>query len=179
MVAGGASVAQSWGVELLAIVGRSLVVYAVVLAGLRLGGRRELGQLTPFDLVVVLLVANAVQNAMVGSDTSLVGGLVSAATLFAANGLVARLRLRSRRLRQLVQGNPVVLVQRGMWVDHALRAEGLSRDDVLAALREHGEVADVSHVELAVLESDGTVSVVPRTAAVHRSRRRLRQRRQA
>ena len=91
---------------------------------------------------------------------------------------MARLRLRSPRLRHLVQGEPVVLVQRGEWVDSALRNEGLDRDDVLAALREHGEVAEVSHVELAVLEADGTVSVVPRTAAVHRSRRRMRQRRQ-
>ena len=160
------------------IVARSLVVYVAVLVGLRLGGRRELGQLTPFDLVLVLLVANAVQNAMVGSDTTLVGGLVAAATLFAVNAVVARLRLRIPALRHLVQGSPVVLVQRGEWLDSALRTEGLSRDDVLAALREHGEVADVSHVELAVLETDGTVSVVPRTAAVHRSRRRMRQRRQ-
>lgn len=165
--------------DLLEIVVRSAVVYAVVLVGLRLGGRRELGQLTPFDLVLVLLVANAVQNAMVGPDTTLAGGLVAAATLFAANAAVARLRLSSPRFRQLVQGNPVVLVQRGEWVDAALRDQGLDRDDVLAALREHGEVADVTHVELAVLESDGSVSVVPRTAAVHRSRRRMRHRRQA
>lgn len=164
--------------DALGIVGRSLVVYAVVLVGLRLGGRRELGQLTPFDLVLVLLVANAVQNAMVGSDTTLAGGLIAAATLFTVNAVVARLRLRVPGLRRLVQGDPVVLVQRGEWLDDALRAQGLTRDDVLAALREHGEVADVSQVELAVLEADGTVSVVPMTAAVHRSRRRMRQRRQ-
>ena len=164
--------------DLVAIVGRSLVVYVVVLVGLRLGGRRELGQLTPFDLVLVLLVANAVQNAMVGDDTTLAGGLVAAPTLFGVKAAVARLRLRSPRLRHLVQGEPVVLVQRGEWADSALRNEGLDRDDVLAALREHGEVADVSNVELAVLEADGTVSVVPRTAPVHRSRRRMRQRRQ-
>jgi len=165
-------------VELLGIVGRSLVVYAVVLVGLRLGGRRELGQLTPFDLVLVLLVANAVQNAMVGPDTTLVGGLVAAAALFAANAAVARLRLRIPTLRHLVQGDPVVLVQRGEWMDRALHDQGLDREDVLAAMREHGEVGDVSHVELAVLETDGTVSVVPRTAPLHRSRRRVRQRRQ-
>jgi uncharacterized membrane protein YcaP (DUF421 family) len=164
--------------ELLVIVGRSLVVYVVVLVGLRLGGRRELGQLTPFDLVLVLLVANAVQNAMVGTDTTLAGGLVAAATLFAANAVIARARLRSPYLRQLVQGDPVVLVEHGQWVDRALRDQGLDRPDVLAALREHGEVADVTHVELAVLETDGSVSVVPRSAAVHRSRRRLRHRRQ-
>ena len=163
---------------LLEIVGRTLAVYVAVLAGLRLGGRREVGQLTPFDLVVVLLVANAVQNAMVGPDTSLVGGLVSAASLLVVNAVVARLRLRSPRLRELVEGMPVVLVQHGAWIPENLRRERLTEDEVLAALREHGEVADVSHVELAVLETDGSVSVVPMSAPTHRSRRRLRQRRQ-
>src|SRR5690349_2973562 len=86
------------GVELVEIVGRTLAVYVAVLLGLRVGGRRELGQLTPFDLVVILLVANAVQNAMVGPDTTLAGGLVSAATLLAANFVVSRLRLVSPRL---------------------------------------------------------------------------------
>jgi uncharacterized membrane protein YcaP (DUF421 family) len=95
------------------IIGRTLVVYAVVLVGLRLGGGRELGQLTPFDLVVILLVANAVQNAMVGPDTSLQGGLVAAATLLVVNAGVARLRFRSPRIRHLVEGVPVVLVQHG------------------------------------------------------------------
>lgn len=163
---------------LLEIVGRTLAVYVAVLAGLRLGGRREVGQLTPFDLVVVLLVANAVQNAMVGPDTSLAGGLVSAASLLVVNAVVARLRLRSPRLRELVEGMPVVLVQHGAWIPENLRRERLTKDEVLAALREHGEVADVSHVELAVLETDGSVSVVPMSAPTHRSRRRLRQRHQ-
>lgn len=162
---------------LLAIVGRSLVVYAVILLALRLGGRREIGQLTPFDLVVVLLVANAVQNAMVGADTSLAGGLVSALVLIAANRVVARLRWRSVRLRHLVEGEPVVLVQHGEYVTANLRREAVTEDEVLAAVREHGAVGDVSDVELAVLEADGSLSVVPTSADVHRTRRRLRQRR--
>jgi uncharacterized membrane protein YcaP (DUF421 family) len=164
-------------VNLIEIVGRSLVVYAAVLVGLRLGGRRELGQLTPFDLVVILLVANAVQNAMVGPDTTLQGGLVSAATLLAANAAVARLRLRSVRVRQLVEGVPVVLVQHGELVTANLRREGITEDEVVAAVREHGEIGDLTQVELAVLESDGSVSVVPMSANVQRTRRRLRQRR--
>src|SRR4051812_31086789 len=147
--------------HLLGIVGRTLAVYAAVLLGLRLGGRRELGQLTPFDLVVILLVANAVQNAMVGADTTLTGGLIAAATLLAVNAVVARLRLRSVRVRQLVEGVPVVLVQHGELVVANLRREGVTEDEVVAAVREHGEVGDVSQVELAVLETDGSVSVVP------------------
>lgn len=163
--------------QLLEIIGRSLVVYAAVLVGLRLGGRRELGQLTPFDLVVILLVANAVQNAMVGADTSLQAGLVAAATLLAANAGVARLRLRSVRVRQLVEGVPVVLVQHGELVAANLHREGVTEEEVVAAVREHGEIGDLSQVELAVLETDGSVSVVPMSANVQRSRRRLRQRR--
>lgn len=159
--------------QLIEIVGRSLVVYLAVLIGLRLGGRRQLGQLTPFDLVVILLVANAVQNAMVGADTSLQGGLVSAATLLVANAFVARLRLRSGRIRQLVEGVPVVLVQHGELVTANLHREGVTEEEIVAAVREHGEVGDLSQVELAVLETDGSVSVVPVSADVQRSRRRL------
>ncbi len=163
--------------NLIEIVGRSIAVYAAVLVGLRIGGRRELGQLTPFDLVVILLVANAVQNAMVGADTSLQGGLVSAATLLAVNAAVARIRLRSVRVRQLVEGVPVVLVQHGELVSANLHREGITEDEVIAAVREHGEIGDLTEVELAVLETDGSVSVVPMSANVQRSRRRLRQRR--
>jgi uncharacterized membrane protein YcaP (DUF421 family) len=169
-------VAYVASVHLLGIVVRSLVVYAAVLVGLRVGGRRELGQLTPFDLVVILLVANAVQNAMVGPDTTLQGGLVSAATLLVANSIVARLRLRSVRLRHLVEGIPIVLVQHGEVVTANLVREGITTDELEAAVREHGEVGDLSQVELAVLETDGSVSVVPTSANVHRTRRRLRQR---
>lgn len=164
--------------ELLEIAGRSLVVYAAVLVGMRLGGRRELGQLTPFDVVVVLLVANAVQNAMVGPDTTLQGGLVSAATLLLANAAVARLRIGSPRLRELVEGVPLVLIQHGEWVTRNLRHEDLTEDEVMAAVREHGDIGDVHDVALAVLEDDGSISVVAATASVHRTQRHLRHRRQ-
>jgi uncharacterized membrane protein YcaP (DUF421 family) len=170
---------------LLEIAGRSLAVYLSILLMLRIGGRRELGQLTPFDLVVILLVANSVQNAMVGSDVSLEGGLVSAGVIFFANAVVARLRIRAPWFEKLVEGGgPVVLVQNGRWNDADLAREGLQKEDVLRALREHGEVADVSQVALAVLETDGSVSTVPITADVvtsvqkvkTRHRRRLRHR---
>lgn len=92
--------------------------------------------------MVILLVANAVQNAMVGSDTSLQGGLVSAATLLAINAGVARLRLRSVRFRHLVEGVPIVLVQHGQLVSANLRREGLTEDEVVAAVREHGAICD-------------------------------------
>jgi len=170
---------------LLEIAGRSLVVYLAILLMLRLGGRRELGQLTPFDLVVVLLVANSVQNAMVGADVSLAGGLTSAAVIFVANAFVARLRIHAPWFRKLVEGDgPIVLAQNGEWNEDNLSREGLQKEDVLRAMREHGEVADVRHVAVAVLETDGSVSTVPTTADVvtsvrkveTRHRRRLRHR---
>ena len=92
------------------IVLRTAVVYLVILMGLRLAGKREIGQMTVFDLVVLLLIANAVQNAMVGPDTSLSGGLLAAVVLLVINSLVARLRLRWPALRRVVEGSPTVLV---------------------------------------------------------------------
>ncbi len=101
------------GHGLLEIVIRTSAVYLCLLLGLRLSGKREIGQITPFDLAVLLLISNAVQNAMTGGDNSLTGGLVSAGALLALNALVARIRMRSPRLQRFVEGVPTVLVSRG------------------------------------------------------------------
>jgi uncharacterized membrane protein YcaP (DUF421 family) len=150
---------------------RTAVVYLSLLVGLRLMGKRELGQMTVFDLVVLLVISNAVQNAMVGSDTSLLGGLIAAACLLVINRLVAELRLRSPLLRRAVEGSPTVLISHGHYIDQALRREGLDREEVEMALREHG-VASVEQVRLAVLELDGSISVVPQETGTLRIRRR-------
>jgi uncharacterized membrane protein YcaP (DUF421 family) len=142
------------------IVLRTAGVYVVILIGLRLAGKREIGQMTVFDLVVLLLLANAVQNAMVGPDTSLTGGLLAAVVLLLLNALVARLRLRWPVLRRIVEGSPTLLVLHGEVIADHLRREGLDQDTLEAALREHG-VAELSDVEMAVLEIDGSISVVP------------------
>jgi uncharacterized membrane protein YcaP (DUF421 family) len=139
---------------------RTAVVYLVVLVGLRLAGKREIGQMTVFDLVVLLLIANAVQNAMVGPDTSLTGGILAAAVLLILNAVVARLGLRWPRLRRFVEGSPTLLVLHGEVIADHMRREGLDRETLGAALREHG-VAELSDVEMAVLEIDGSISVVP------------------
>ena len=139
---------------------RAVVIYAAILLGLRLSGKREIGQMTVFDLVVLLLIANAVQNAMIGPDTSLLGGLLTAAVLLAINAGVARLRLRWPRLRRIVEGSPTLLILHGEVIEDHLRREGLDQETLEAALREHG-VADISTVEMAVLEIDGSISVVP------------------
>jgi uncharacterized membrane protein YcaP (DUF421 family) len=141
------------------IVLRAAVIYLVILVGLRLAGKRELGQMTVFDLVVLLLLANAVQNAMVGPDTSLAGGILAAVVLLVVNATVARLRLRWPRLRRMVEGSPTLLVLHGEVIADHLRREGLDQETLEAALREHG-VVDLSEVEMAVLEIDGSISVV-------------------
>jgi uncharacterized membrane protein YcaP (DUF421 family) len=155
------------------IVARTLIVYAALLAGLRLAGKRELGQMTPFDLVVILLIANAVQNAMVGPDTSVTGGLIAAAVLVTANYGVAVARERLPWLKRAVEGTPTLLINDGRFVEEHLRQEGLSEDDVLMAIREHG-VADVKDVRIAVLETDGSISIVPVDASTIRTRRHVR-----
>ena len=160
------------------IVFRAAVVYVALLVGLRLAGKRELGQMTSFDLVLLLIIANAVQNAMVGADTSLNGGLVAAATLLVVNWIVGWLGLRSPWVRQRVIGSPTLLVQNGQLLTDHCRSEGVLEEEVLQALREHG-VDNLATVKLAVLEVDGTISVVPAGAPSSRTRRRVRGRKPA
>ena len=160
--------------ELLTVAGRAAIVYIAILIGLRLMGKRELGQMTVFDLVVVLLLANAVQNAMVGADTSVQGGLVAAFVLLAMNRVVAAARLHSGVWGRLLEGSPTVLVQEGQILDAAVRKEGLERAQVEMAMREHG-VASVEDVQLAVMETDGSISIVPRGSRMIRTRKHVRQ----
>jgi uncharacterized membrane protein YcaP (DUF421 family) len=159
--------------SLAVIVGRSLAVYLALLVGLRLAGKRELGQMTTFDLVVILVLSNAVQNAMLGPDTSLTGGLVAAATLLAVNTAVGRLGLRASWLSRYLTGTPTLLVHDGHLLEDQCRNERVSPDEVLQALREHG-VESIEAVKVAVLEVDGTISVVPWDAPSSRTRRRVR-----
>lgn len=164
--------------DLLAIVLRTGTVYLYLLVILRLAGKRELGQLRLFDLVVILIVSNAVQNAMLGPDTSLTGGLIAATTLVALNWGVSRFSLKPSRFGSLLAGGPTLLVYDGRIIDAHLQREGVTHDELLMALREHG-FASPDEVKLAVLEVDGTISVVSRDAPVQRGRRRVRGRKQA
>jgi uncharacterized membrane protein YcaP (DUF421 family) len=158
------------------IIVRTAVIYAALLAGIRLTGKRQIGQMAPFDLVVVLLIANAVQNAMAGPDTSLVGGLISAGVLLGANVGVGQLRDRVPAFRGLVEGQPAVLVADGQLIPAAIRREGVDLLDLEQAIREHG-VDGLGAVKMAVLEVDGTISIVPKGTETIRTNRRFRQRR--
>lgn len=142
---------------LLEIFLRTGTIYLVVLAGVRLSGKREVGQMTPFDLTLLLLISNAVQNAMTGSDTSLLGGVVAAATLLVLNYLVAEVSGGNRRFRKFVQGQPSLLVHDGKIITAHMAKEHVSMDELQRALREHG-IASCSDVALGVLEVDGSIS---------------------
>jgi uncharacterized membrane protein YcaP (DUF421 family) len=155
------------------IVLRTLIVYAAILLGLRLAGKREIGQMAPFDLVVILLIANAVQNAMVGPDTSLTGGLIAAAVLIVVNYGVAQARERVPLFRRAVEGTPTLLIHDGKFLRANLRNENLEEDEVMMSLREHG-VSDVAEVKMAVLETDGSISIVPIDAKTVRTKKRVR-----
>ena len=156
------------------IVLRSVVVYAALLIGLRLTGKRQIGQMAPFDLVVILLIANAVQNAMVGPDTSLLGGLISAGVLLAANAVVARFRDRMPGLRRALESQPAVLISDGKLITSTITREGIDMEELEQAIREHG-IEDLADVKMAVLEVDGTISIVPMGTATIRTHRRFRQ----
>jgi uncharacterized membrane protein YcaP (DUF421 family) len=158
------------------IILRTALVYFVLLVGLRLAGKREIGQMTVFDLVVLLLIANAVQNAMVGPDSSFTGGMLAAAVLLVLNALLASLRLRFPRLRNWVEGTPTLLVLHGRVIHANMNREGIDIETLETALREHG-ITDRSDVEMAVLEIDGTISVVPvgdHTVRTHKISRLLK-----
>jgi uncharacterized membrane protein YcaP (DUF421 family) len=144
---------------LLNVAVRTTVIYAFLLVGLRLTGTRALGQLSVFDFVLLLIIANAVQNAMVGPDTSLAGGLVAAGVLMAWHWVIDRVRLRDRRLARLIAGEGIMLIHNGHILEEHCRRAGVTRDELLQALREHG-VARLEEVMLAVLEPDGAISVI-------------------
>ena len=164
---------------LIGITLRTAVIYVVVLLGVRLSGKREVGQMTPFDLTLLLLISNAVQNAMTGPDTSLMGGVIAAATLLIVNYFVAELSGGNRRFRKLVEGQPSLLIHDGQVISSHMAKEHVSMDELERALREHG-IATYHDVALAVLEVDGSISClkydeIKPTADSHLARRKFLQ----
>jgi len=155
------------------IAAKTAVIYLVLIAGLRLLGKRELGQMSVYDLVMIIILGNAVQNAMVGNDTSLVGGIVAATVLLVMNRVFNLLITRSRKVERSMVGEPVLIIHDGMLVRDALAREGITHEQVMAALREHG-MDDLARVHLGVVEVDGTISIVPDHAEVMRTRRHYR-----
>ena len=143
------------------IVVRSAVVYVFLLALLRMTGKRQIGQLAPFDLVLLLVLSNAVQNSMNGGDNSLVGGLVSAATLVALNLGIGYATFRSKRLEALVEGRPLLIIHNGHIFEDVMRRAKLTHHELSAALRQSGCTCP-EEVRAAILENNGSISVVMR-----------------
>jgi uncharacterized membrane protein YcaP (DUF421 family) len=167
----------NWHVAL-EIVLRTTIIYVLVLLGIRLTGKREVGQMTPFDLTLLLLLSNSVQNAMTGPDTSLVGGIVAALVLLILNYLLAEVSGVNRKFRKLIQGSPSLLVHNGEIITAHMAKEHVSMDELNRAFREHGCV-QVHDVALAVLEVDGSISVlknddIPESVNPHRRLKFLR-----
>lgn len=152
------------GIPLTDKVLRTVVVYLALAVLVRLAGKRDLAQLNAFDLVVVLLLSNVVQNAVIGPDNSLLGGLLGAAVLIAFNSLVVRTARRSDRISRVLEGSPTVLAEDGHWLGDALRREGLRQADVDAALRRQN-ANSVRDVEKVVIETGGAiVATLPRSS---------------
>ncbi len=151
---------------------RAIGIYLILLLGLRFFGKREVGQFTLFDLVFILLVANAVQPAMTGPDASLLGGAIIIFSLLCANLGVAWLDRRPA-LHRFITPPPTVIVKDGKCIAGPMNREGVLQDDVEMAMREHG-IEKLAEVKLAVLESDGSISIVPEGTPMHRSRHRVR-----
>jgi uncharacterized membrane protein YcaP (DUF421 family) len=161
---------------------RTTVIYLLVLAGVRLSGKREVGQMTPFDLTLLLLLSNSVQNAMTGPDTSLLGGAVAATVLLVLNYLIANLSGVNRRFRRFIEGQPSMLIHDGQVIEAHMAKEHVSMDELERAMREHG-ISDYHQVAIGVLEVDGSMSFlryddINPTANTHLVRRRGIQRKQ-
>jgi uncharacterized membrane protein YcaP (DUF421 family) len=149
-----------------------VAIYVALLLALRLFGKREVGQFTLYDLVFILLVANALQPAITGPDTSVGGGLVLVVALVGTNYIVGKLD-NLPRFHRLFTAAPAVIVKDGKYLLDVMKREGVDEGEVEMAMREHG-VLDLKEVQLAVLEPDGTISVVPTTSSVTRTKHRIR-----
>lgn len=144
---------------------RGVIVYVFLLVILRVTGKRNTGQLAPFDLVLLLVLSNAVQNAMNGGDNSVLAGIISATTLIALHYAVAVMTFKSKKLEVWIEGTPRTLIHNGVLNEDVMRSELLTRHELAAALRSAG-CAEIEHVRVATLENNGqiTVSLRPRSA---------------
>lgn len=138
---------------------RTSAVYLFIILAIRLFGKKELAQLSIVDFVFILLISNAVQNAMVGPDTSLTGGLMAASSLFLINFVLKKLMYYFKPVGKILQGEPILLVYKGKIKYENLKHADISLDELNAVIREHG-VEDIEKVDLAILEVDGNISIL-------------------
>lgn len=151
------------------IVFKSIAIYLFIILAIRLFGKKELAQLSVIDLVFILLISNSVQNAMVGPDNTLLGGLAAATGLFVINYVLKLILNRFPQVDKLLEGEPMVLIYEGKVQQQNMEECMLTMDELKAAVREHG-AKDISEVNLAMLEKDGNISVI--TGFGHKTMRR-------
>jgi uncharacterized membrane protein YcaP (DUF421 family) len=143
---------------------RVAVIYLFLVVVLRISGKREVGQLSILELIVVLLISDAVQNSMVGENTTVWGGMVAVLVLLGLDYGLSMVTRRSRRVRRAIEGEPRLLIRDGQLLPKALREEGVDANDVRAAIRAHG-FTRIEEIRMAVLETNGSISVIPKDAA--------------
>src|SRR6266853_2630914 len=148
---------------------RPILVYTFLIVGLRVAGKRELAQLNPFDLVVLLTLSNTVQNAIIGDDNSVTGGIIGASTLLLVNYLVVRFLYRHEKIDRLVEGESCMLIENGHVLEQRLTQEVLTRQELEAAAHKQG-FGDLKEVESAVLEPSGTISFIAKKPAPEETR---------
>jgi uncharacterized membrane protein YcaP (DUF421 family) len=164
------------GSDILDVVIRTSIVYLLIVIGLLLLGKKELSQMSVTDLVFILLISNSVQNAMVGNNSSLSGGLIAALVLFVLNYIFRRLNYEFSFVRKVVEGEPVMLVYKGFIKEGNLKREQITHEELLAAVREHG-VERIEDVSLAMLEIDGNISVLSdgfKHTSIHKRKKHIK-----
>ncbi|MCB2288565.1 DUF421 domain-containing protein [Clostridium sp. CS001] len=145
--------------EYLQIILSSIIVYLFIIVAIRLFGKKELSQLSVMDLVFILLISNSVQNAMVGPNSTLMGGLVAASALFVINYIFKQFLYRFPKFSKFVQGEPLMLVYNGKLNHKNIAKSKITVDEIMEVIREHG-VSQIEDVNLAILEVDGNISVL-------------------
>ncbi|HJU82755.1 MAG TPA: YetF domain-containing protein [Holophagaceae bacterium] len=143
---------------------RALVVYGFMLVALRLTGKRQVGQLAPFDFVLLLVLSNAVQNSMNAGDNTVTGGVVLVLTLLLVNGLMSWLTFRSKTAELLLEGKPQILIHNGVVDKSVMARERITQHELLSAMRQVGAV-NVEDVRVAILENTGRINVIPKSIA--------------
>ena len=149
------------------LIARSLIVYLFLLTLIRLTGKRQVGQLAPFDLILLLVLSNAVQNAMNGGDNSVQAGIISALTLVMLNYGIGYATFRSKRFEALIEGRPQLLIHNGKLYKDVMKKQRLTQHELDAALRRQG-VSDIAHVHVAVIENNGDITVQLQSESANR-----------
>jgi uncharacterized membrane protein YcaP (DUF421 family) len=151
------SIGSSWQERAI----RAVAVYVFLLVAIRIFGRRELGQLTAFDIIVLLTLSNILQNSMIGNDNSVTGGMIGAGVLLSANLILAFVVSRRPRVERIVEGEPRILIHDGQIRRDQMRKEQLTEQDLLSAVHREG-IERIEDVHLAISEPNGMISVIPR-----------------